>query len=109
LKEGVVVASGSDGPIEDINPVLGVWAAVAKRGSDESLTVEQALETYTLNAAYASFDEEEKGTIEAGKLADFTVLSDDPFTVEPDMIRKITVEMTVTDGKVVFAHEDSWR
>jgi hypothetical protein len=80
---------------------------VAKRGSDESFTVKQALETYTLNAAYASFDENEKGTIEVGKLADFTVLSDDIFNVEPDMIRKITVEMTVTDGKVVYAREDS--
>jgi predicted amidohydrolase YtcJ len=107
LKEGVVVASGSDCPIEDINPVLGVWAAVAQRGSDESLTVKQALETYTLNAAYASFDEDEKGTIEVGKLADFTVLSDDLFSVEPDMIRKTTVEMTVVDGKVVYAREDS--
>jgi predicted amidohydrolase YtcJ len=107
VKQGVVAASGSDCPVENISPLLGVWAAVAKRGSRESLTVKQALETYTSNAAYASFDEDEKGTIEVGKLADFTVLSHDPFTVEPDSIRKIAVEMTVVDGKVVYSREDS--
>jgi predicted amidohydrolase YtcJ len=106
-KKGVVVASGSDCPIEDISPLLGVWAAVAKRGSDESLAVKEALETYTLNAAYASFDEDEKGTIEAGKLADFTVLSHDLFNAEPDMIMKVVAEMTVVGGKVVYAHEGS--
>jgi predicted amidohydrolase YtcJ len=108
LKKGVVVASGSDCPIEDISPLLGIWAAAAKRSPDESLTVKEALESYTLNAAYASFDEDEKGTIEVGKLADFTVLSDDLFNIEPDMINKVVVEMTVVDGKVVYAREDSF-
>jgi predicted amidohydrolase YtcJ len=106
LKEGVIVASGSDCPIEDISPLLGIWAAAAKRGSDENLTVKQALETYTLNAAYASFDEEEKGTIQVGKLADFTILSDDLFSIEPDAIKKVAVEMTVVDGKTVYSRED---
>lgn len=108
VKNGVVVASGSDCPIEEISPLLGIWAAVAKNGSNESLTVKQALESYTLNAAYASFDEDEKGTIEVGKLADFTVLSDDLFSVEPDMIKKVAVEMTVVDGKTVYVREISY-
>jgi predicted amidohydrolase YtcJ len=104
MKEGVVVVSGSDCPVEPINPLLGVWAAVARKGfREESLTVEEALRTYTLNAAYASFDEEKRGTIEVGKLADLTVLSEDPFKVEPDQIRSISVEMTIVGGKIVYA------
>jgi hypothetical protein len=102
----LVIISGSDCPVEEINPLLGIWAAVAKRGSNESLNVKQALETYTLDAAYASFDEAEKGTIEVGKLADFTILSDDLFTIEPDMIEKVKVKMTVVDGKIVYSDKD---
>ncbi|MEM3770693.1 MAG: amidohydrolase [Candidatus Bathyarchaeia archaeon] len=104
LKTGVVVASGSDCPVEPINPLLGVWAAVArKRFGEENLTVEEALKTYTLNAAYASFDEARMGTIEVGKFADLTMLSDDPFKVAPDEIRNIRVEMTIVDGKIVYS------
>jgi predicted amidohydrolase YtcJ len=106
-KEGVLVISGSDCPVERINPLLGIWAAVAQRGSEESLTTEQALKTYTVNAAYASFDETERGTIEAGKLADFTILSDDLMSVEPDNIKKIKVETTVVNGEIVYSHKDS--
>jgi len=104
MREGVVVASGSDCPVEPINPLLGIWAAIARKGfKEESLTVEEALRTYTLNAAYASFDEGKRGTIEVGKLADLTVLSEDPFKVEPDQIRHISVEMTIVGGKIVYA------
>ena len=104
MREGVMVASGSDCPVEPINPLLGIWAAVARKSfKEESLTVEEALRTYTLNAAYASFDEEKRGTIEVGKLADLTVLSEDPFKVEPDQIRRISVEMTIVGGKIVYA------
>jgi predicted amidohydrolase YtcJ len=102
-KNGVTVASGSDSPIEEINPILGIWAAVAKRGSGENLTVKEALQTYTVNAAFTSFDEVRKGTIQVGSLADFTVLSDDPFNIKPDAIRKIVVEMTIVDGRVVYS------
>ncbi|MEM2263540.1 MAG: amidohydrolase [Candidatus Bathyarchaeia archaeon] len=104
LNTGVVVASGSDCPVEPINPLLGVWAAVARKSfGEESLTVEEALKTYTLNAAYASFDELHMGTIEVGKFADLTVLSEDPFRVAPDEIRNIRVEMTIVGGKIVYS------
>jgi hypothetical protein len=104
---GLVVASGSDCPVEKINPLLGVWAAVARKDlATESLTVEEALKTYTLNAAYASFDEDRKGSIEVGKFADFTVLSDDLFNLQPSKIKEVTVEMTVVDGKVVYASKN---
>ncbi len=104
LKTGIVVASGSDCPVEPINPLFGVWAAVARKNfCEESLTVEEAIKTYTLNAAYASFDEARMGTIEVGKFADLTVLSDDPFRVAPDEIRNIKVEMTIVGGKIVYS------
>jgi predicted amidohydrolase YtcJ len=105
MKKGVVVTSGSDGPIEPISPLLGIWAAAETRSSNENLTVKEALETYTLNAAYSSFDDDKKGTIEVGKLADLTVLSDDLLSIQPDIIKKVAVEMTVVHGKVVYAHE----
>jgi len=67
--------------------------------------LEEALRTYTLNAAYASFDENKKGTIEVGKFADLTILSDNIFDVLPNDIKKIRVEATVVDGLVVYASE----
>jgi hypothetical protein len=106
MREGLVVVSGSDCPVEPINPLLGIWAAVARKSlAEEGLTVEEALRTYTANAAYASFDEDERGTIAVGKYADLTVLSDDLFGVPPDDIKKIDVEMTIVDGKVVHARK----
>jgi len=104
VKEGLIVTSGSDCPVEPIDPLLGVWAAVTRKSfAEENLTVEEALKTYTLNAAYASFDENNKGTIEVGKLADLTVLSDDLFNVPPDEIKRARVEMTIVDGKIVYS------
>jgi len=105
MKEGLIVTSGSDCPVEPINPLLGVWAAVARKSfAEENLTVEEALKTYTLNAAHASFDENNKGTIEVGKFADLTVLSDDLFNVPSDEIKKVEVEMTIVAGKIVYSH-----
>jgi predicted amidohydrolase YtcJ len=104
--EGLIVASGSDCPVEPINPLLGVWAAVARKSfPEESLTVEEVLKTYTLNAAYASFDEDKKGTIEAGKFADLTILSDDLAKAQPDKIREVKVEMVLVDGKPAHVRE----
>jgi len=104
MKEGLIVTSGSDCPVEPIDPFLGVWAGVTRKSfAQESLTVEEALKTYTLNAAYASFDENNKGTIEVGKFADLTVLSDGLFNVPLDEIKKAKVEMTIVDGKIVYS------
>jgi len=103
MHEGLVVVSGSDCPVEPINPLLGVWAAVARKSfPEERLSIEEALKTYTVNAAYASFDEDKKGTIEAGKLADLAILSNDLLNVPPEEIKNISVEMTIVDGKVVY-------
>lgn len=103
INEGVTVVSGSDCPVEPISPILGVWAATARKFlMEERLTVEEALKTYTVNAAYASFDEDKRGTIEVGKFADLTILSDDLFKVPLDKIKDLTVEMTIVDGRIVY-------
>ncbi|MGB9684675.1 MAG: amidohydrolase [Candidatus Bathyarchaeales archaeon] len=103
LKEGVMAASGSDCPVEPISPLLGIWAATTRKDfGEENLTVEEALRTYTVNAAYASFEEDKKGTIEVGKFADVTVLSDDLLSISPEKIREVKVEMTVVGGKIVY-------
>jgi predicted amidohydrolase YtcJ len=103
IDEGIAIAAGSDCPVEPIDPLLGMWAAVARRDShEENVTAEEALRMYTSNAAYASFEEKRKGSIEAGKSADFTVLSDDPRAVPPEQIKDIKVDMVIVDGRVVY-------
>ncbi|MEM2105791.1 MAG: amidohydrolase [Candidatus Bathyarchaeia archaeon] len=103
MREGIVVCSGSDSPVEPINPLLGVWAAVAKTNlAEERLSLDEALRTYTLNAACASFEENLKGSIEVGKLADLTVLSEDLDRIPPEKIRDVSVEMVIVGGKIVY-------
>ncbi|MEM3356954.1 MAG: amidohydrolase family protein, partial [Candidatus Bathyarchaeia archaeon] len=72
---------------------------------EESLSVGEALRGYTVDAAFASFEENLKGTIEVGKFADLTVLSDDLFGVSAEKIRDVRVDMTVVGGKIVFMRE----
>jgi predicted amidohydrolase YtcJ len=103
-RENSIVVAGSDCPVEPINPLLGMWAAVARKSfAEEKLTVKEALKMYTSNAAYASFDEDKKGTIETGKLADFTVLSDNLFGISAEKIKNVSVKMTIVAGKVVYS------
>jgi len=104
IKSGVLIAGGSDCPVEPISPLLGVYALVARESFlEERVSVAEALRVYTLNAAYASFEEDVKGSIETGKLADFTVLSHDPLRIKAEKIKDIRVEMTIVGGKIVFS------
>ena len=81
---GIMVTGGSDFPVEPMNPLLGIWAAVAKGAfPEERLKVGEALQLYTSSAAFASFEENAKGSIERGKLADLVILSRDPHEVSP--------------------------
>jgi predicted amidohydrolase YtcJ len=106
IKSGVVACAGSDCPIEPLDPLFGVWAAVARKTfPQEKLSVDEAICMYTINAAYASHEETTKGTIEPGKLADLTILAQDPYSVEPDDIRDIKVEMTIVNGKIIYARK----
>jgi predicted amidohydrolase YtcJ len=109
LDNGLVVAAGSDSPVVPANPLVGIYAAVTRRAETgqeilpgESVAVAPALAMYTINAAYASFEEAEKGTIKPGKLADMVVLSGDPTRLPVEAIKDIKVEMTIIDGQVVW-------
>jgi predicted amidohydrolase YtcJ len=103
IENGVPIAASSDAPVEPINPLLGIWAAVTRKLSpQERLSVMEALRAYTLGAAYSSFEENTKGSIEVGKYADLAVLSHDPIRVKPDSIKDIRVEMTIVGGRIVY-------
>jgi predicted amidohydrolase YtcJ len=103
INEGIRVAGGSDCPMEPLSPLQGIQAAVTRQFfPEERITVDEALRMYTVNAAYASFEETVKGSIEEGKLADLTVLSGDPKAVPPSKIGDIQVKMTIIGGKVVY-------
>jgi predicted amidohydrolase YtcJ len=102
LRKRFVVVSGSDCPVENINPLPGIWAATTQNRPKERLTVDEALASYTMNAAYASFDEDKRGSIEAGKLADFTLLSESLHSICSNQIKNVIVKTTIVDGKPVY-------
>jgi predicted amidohydrolase YtcJ len=112
LKLGVHVAFGSDFPVENPNPIWGFYAAITRQDRkgnppdgwfpDQRLTRAEALRSWTIEGAYAAFQEKTKGSIEPGKLADFVVLSDDIMQVAPERILKTRVTMTVVNGRVVY-------
>ena len=118
LAAGVMVNGGSDHmvkwdantSINPYNPFLAMWTMVTRtteRGTvivpDETITREQALRMYTINNAYATAEESMKGSIEPGKLADITVLSDDLLTCPVDQIKNIRSELTIVGGKIVYS------
>ena len=109
LNSGLIVAASSDSPVVPDNPLIGVYAAVTRQAesgqqlsAEERISASQALVMYTVNAAYASFEEGTKGSISPGKLADMVLLSDDPTKVPPEQIKDIKAEMTVIGGEVVW-------
>jgi hypothetical protein len=109
LNSGLTVAASSDSPVVPDNPLVGIYAAVTRKAeseqsilSEEGISAEQALAMYTVNAAYASFEEKAKGSISPGKLADIVVLSNDPTNAPLEEIKDIRVAMTIIDGKVVW-------
>jgi predicted amidohydrolase YtcJ len=109
LENGMVVAAASDAPVVPLNPLVGIYGAVTRRAAsgqvllpEEKITVSQALALYTTNAAYASFEEDIKGSLAPGKLADIVVLTDDPTKIPPEDIKDIKVEMTIIGGEVVW-------
>ena len=115
---GAIVSFGSDSPGTNasryyLTPMLGIYAAVTRKTlsglpeggwfPQEKLTTVEAIQAYTLNTAYAGFEETMKGTITVGKLADFVVLSDNLLTMNPNDIKDVTVRTTVVGGKVVYS------
>ncbi|MCW4005081.1 MAG: amidohydrolase [Candidatus Bathyarchaeota archaeon] len=103
FNEGIRVCGGSDCPMEPLNPLLSIQSAATRRFfPEEQLTVHEALCMYTVNAAYASAEEKDKGSIEEGKYADFTVLSKNPEETPISKLHEITVEMTIIGGKITY-------
>jgi hypothetical protein len=112
LDAGARVLNGTDAPVEDLSPIQNFHATVTRQDAsgrppggfdpDQRLTRSEALRTMTLDAAYGSFAEREKGSIEVGKLADLVVLSQDILSVPDERLLHTRVEMTVLDGRVLY-------
>ena len=112
LKSGAKIVNGTDAPVEPITPIASFYASVSRKTlkgepeggyePEEKMTREQALRSYTLDAAYGAFEENIKGSIEKGKLADFTVFSQDIMTVPENDLLKTEVAMTIVGGKVMY-------
>jgi predicted amidohydrolase YtcJ len=109
LKTGAHVTMGTDAPVEDVDPIANFYAAVTRKMKNgaafypaQKMTRMEALRAYTAENAYAAFEENIKGTLKAGMLADITVLSQDIMTVTEDEIPKTRVEYTIVGGKVAW-------
>jgi predicted amidohydrolase YtcJ len=112
LNHGVRLAFGTDWDVAPLNPMLTVYAAVTRATLDgknpggwfpeQKLTVPETIEAYTMGSAYAEFQENDKGSITPGKLADIVLLSDDIFTIDPVRIRDVKVLKTIVGGRVTF-------
>lgn len=109
MKSGAVVTNGTDAPVEDVDPIASYYATVTRKTADGSVFFAdqrmsriEALKSYTIWPAYAGFEEQIKGTLVPGKLADIVVLSKDITTVPDDEIRSAKVVYTIVGGKVVY-------
>ncbi|TFD98215.1 amidohydrolase [Jeotgalibacillus sp. R-1-5s-1] len=113
LDRGIALAAGSDAPIEPLDPLLGIHAAVTRTKpgdpertvykEHECLSVYEAISLFTKGSAYVCHHENDRGLLKEGFAADFTVLEKDPFTIHPDELLTLKVEKTVVDGKTVFS------
>jgi hypothetical protein len=112
MHHNTMVAFGSDWPVAPATPLEGIYAAVTRRTLDDKnpngwfpeqkITVAQALTAYTIDGAFASFEENIKGSLEQGKLADFVILDQDIFEIAPEKIREVKVLQTIVGGQVVY-------
>jgi predicted amidohydrolase YtcJ len=117
MDSGAVVAFGSDWPVAPLVPLVGIYAAVTRRTIDgknpngwmprEKISVAQAVQAYTMNAAYAEGEEKLKGAIRAGQLADIVVLSRNIFNIDPVEIEDVKVDLTLLGGKSVYQRDGS--
>jgi predicted amidohydrolase YtcJ len=109
---GTTLAFGSDWPVAPLNPLIGIYAAATRRTLDgkkpdgwvpeQKITVAQAVHAYTMGSAFAEHQENIKGSIEPGKLADMVALSDDIFAIAPEAIADTHVDMTIFDGRIIY-------
>jgi predicted amidohydrolase YtcJ len=116
MKSGAVVGNGTDAPVEDVSPLASFYASVSRKLKDgtvfypdQRMSRVEALKSYTVNNAYAAFEEKLKGSLEVGKLGDITVLSKDIMTIPEDEILATDVVYTIVGGKVAFDRSASSR
>lgn len=115
LGAGVKIAGGSDAPVEHENPFFGIYAAATRQDQkgwpkggwhpEQRFTREQALRIFTLDAAYAAFEEDIKGSLKEGKLADMVVINEDIMTIPAERIFQIKPVMTILGGKIVYGRK----
>jgi predicted amidohydrolase YtcJ len=112
LQSGVPIVNGTDVPVEPIDPSASFYASVSRKTlegtpeggyePEQKMTRKQALRSYTLDAAYGAFEEKIKGSIEVGKLADFTIFDKDIMSIPENEILETAVSITIFDGRVVY-------
>ena len=110
IDSGAIVTNGTDAPVEEVSPIASFYAAVSRKLKDgtrfypeQRMTREEALRSYTLNNAYAAFEEKSKGSLAPGKMADITVLSQDIMTIAEDAIPATQVVYTIVGGKIAYS------
>ncbi len=112
LDKSINIGAGSDCPVESFNPFLGIYSAVTRKNlqgypeegwlPEQKISVAEALYLFTMGSAYSSFEEELKGSISPGKLADIAILSEDIFSIPADDIKDVKIEKTIVDGKILY-------
>jgi predicted amidohydrolase YtcJ len=115
LSHGVTLAFSTDWPVAPLDPLLGLYAAVTRATLDgknpggwipeEKITLPEAIEAYTMGAAFAEFQENKKGSITPGKLADMVILNENIFDLKPEAIRNVKVKTTILGGKVIYGEQ----
>jgi predicted amidohydrolase YtcJ len=112
MAAGGIIANGTDAPVEDVDPIAGFYSTVSRRMNngevfyaDQRLSRMEALRSYTINVAYAGHEEDIKGSLEVGKLADVTVLSKDILTIPEDEIPSTEIAYTIVGGEVMYSGE----
>jgi predicted amidohydrolase YtcJ len=113
IEAGALIANGSDAPVEDINPIECFYASVTRQlpsgvtfFPEQKMTRDEALQSYTINAAFAAFEDDIKGSLSPGRLADIVVLSDDIMSIPDEDIREAVVDYTIVGGKVVYERNE---
>ncbi|MCK5456600.1 MAG: amidohydrolase family protein, partial [Melioribacteraceae bacterium] len=112
IDSGALICNGTDAPVESVNTINNYYATVTRKLSDGSsfypeqkMTRLEALKSYTINGAYASFQEDKVGSIENGKLADIVVLSNDLLNIPDEQIKSTKVLMTIVGGKILYSKQ----
>ena len=109
MKTGAVISNGTDAPVEDVDPIASYYASVSRKlkdgtvfYSDQRMSRMEALKSYTINGAYAGFEEQNRGSLAVGKYGDMVILSKDILTIPEDEIPTTQVVATIVGGKVLY-------